>query len=174
MSGLDYFGRAPARHRAVVGVETVPWVNVPKAGASLQDAPDISDVRAGRASLRRAMRGDAVTWVQRALALYGAKPNGVFGSETEAAVRKFQEDRGIGVDGVVGKGTMAAIDGGAPPVKDKPSSSSPRTTEYASPAALPAAPPVAERPTSWLAWGAGAVALTLGGGAAYAWHKGSR
>ena len=193
MSGLDYLGRhVTSRRRGLVGVSgqflespddgpsaaTVPregtWASVPKAGVSLQDAPDLAAVRAGRASLRRGARGDAVTWVQRALARYGAKPDGVFGSETEVAVRKFQEDRGIAVDGVVGKGTMAAIDGNAPPAKDKPSPSSQRTFEYTPPAILPASPPVAERPTNWLAWGAGAVALALGSGAAFAWYEGGR
>jgi peptidoglycan hydrolase-like protein with peptidoglycan-binding domain len=53
--------------------------------------------------------GRQVTLLQRALG--GIKVDGVFGPETEAAVRSFQASRGLAVDGVVGANTSAALRG---------------------------------------------------------------
>lgn len=38
------------------------------------------------------------------------KDDGDFGSATESAVKEFQANHGLAVDGIVGKETMAAID----------------------------------------------------------------
>jgi len=51
--------------------------------------------------------GRQVALLQRALG--GIKVDGVFGPETEAAVRQFQTTRGITVDGVAGPATTAAL-----------------------------------------------------------------
>jgi peptidoglycan hydrolase-like protein with peptidoglycan-binding domain/cell wall-associated NlpC family hydrolase len=51
--------------------------------------------------------GRQVTLLQRALG--NVKVDGVFGPETEAAVRQFQASRGIAVDGVVGPQTTTAL-----------------------------------------------------------------
>jgi peptidoglycan hydrolase-like protein with peptidoglycan-binding domain len=51
--------------------------------------------------------GRQVTLLQRALG--EVKVDGVYGAETEAAVRQFQTRRGIAVDGVVGPQTTAAL-----------------------------------------------------------------
>src|SRR5262249_12215339 len=55
--------------------------------------------------------GRQVTMLQRALG--GIKVDGVFGPETEQAVRSFQARRGVAADGVVGANTRAALRGGA-------------------------------------------------------------
>jgi cell wall-associated NlpC family hydrolase len=58
------------------------------------------------------MRGDDVFAVQEALVAQGYDPgeiDGIYGSQTEVAVRKFQKDRGLKVDGIVGKETTAAL-----------------------------------------------------------------
>jgi peptidoglycan hydrolase-like protein with peptidoglycan-binding domain len=51
--------------------------------------------------------GRQVRLLQKALG--GVKVDGVFGPETEAAVRSFQANRGLTVDGVVGPATSAAL-----------------------------------------------------------------
>lgn len=136
---------------------TIPSVNTP----SITEAPTLDAVRAGRETLRRNMRGSAVSFVQRALRLYGVTDDGVFGSDTEAAVRRFQEDYGlVPADGIVGKKTLATIDNppalkpDAKPVAEKPSS---LFTSSPAPAPLPQgggtlpAPVAPKAPTSSIA-----------------------
>lgn len=71
---------------------------------------------------RPAMRGADVEAVQRALLELGytvvGTPDGIFGGNTEAAVRAFQSGRGLSVDGVVGEGTWQLLmpDAGAEPL----------------------------------------------------------
>ncbi len=55
--------------------------------------------------------GRQVRLLQQALG--GIKVDGVFGPETEAAVRSFQTSRGLAVDGVVGPATGAALRDGS-------------------------------------------------------------
>lgn len=57
--------------------------------------------------LKVGARGEAVKRLQRAL---GIEDDGAFGPETDAAVRSFQADRGLVVDGIVGALTWAAIE----------------------------------------------------------------
>ena len=75
---------------------------------------------------------NAISVVQQALANkgYNLDVDGVFGVGTEQAVRKFQADNGLDVDGVVGKTTFYALTGEALP-------GGPLPEEYA-PAADPA------------------------------------
>lgn len=63
---------------------------------------------AGRPTLRRPATGNQVKLVQ---AKVGADVDGIFGPQTEAAVRAFQRDRGLVPDGIVGPKTWAALDG---------------------------------------------------------------
>jgi peptidoglycan hydrolase-like protein with peptidoglycan-binding domain len=56
--------------------------------------------------LSEGSEGRQVKLLQQAL---GIKADGVFGPETEAAVRSFQTSRGLTVDGVVGAQTSAAL-----------------------------------------------------------------
>jgi Transglycosylase-like domain/Putative peptidoglycan binding domain len=57
-------------------------------------------------SLKRGDRGAAVAQVQRELRI---PADGVFGPQTERAVRRFQRRRGLVVDGVVGPQTRQAL-----------------------------------------------------------------
>jgi peptidoglycan hydrolase-like protein with peptidoglycan-binding domain len=64
-------------------------------------------------TLRTGSTGQAVRELQIALQETGNDPgtiDGIFGSQTEAAVRAFQAERGIGVDGIVGPITWRNID----------------------------------------------------------------
>ena len=65
------------------------------------------------ATLRSGSTGEAVRELQIALQETGNDPgpiDGVFGSQTEAAVRALQAERGIAVDGIVGPITWRNID----------------------------------------------------------------
>src|SRR5271166_5613794 len=62
-------------------------------------------------SLSAGSEGRQVQLLQRALG--GIKVDGIFGPETEAAVRAFQARAGLTVDGVVGPATGAALRGQA-------------------------------------------------------------
>ena len=71
--------------------------------------------------LRKGSRGRAVTEVQNALngtlrPSHNLKPDGIFGSATDAAVRAFQSQARLSVDGIVGPVTRSALGlPGAPP-----------------------------------------------------------
>ncbi|MBX9465926.1 MAG: DUF3380 domain-containing protein [Aquamicrobium sp.] len=62
--------------------------------------------------LRRGMRGDAVRNLQLSLGRHGfsLQVDGIFGPRTEDAVRRFQERRGLVVDGIVGSASTAALE----------------------------------------------------------------
>jgi peptidoglycan hydrolase-like protein with peptidoglycan-binding domain len=62
---------------------------------------------APRPTVRRPMKGDFVKQIQ---AKVGVNPDGTFGPNTEAAVRKFQREHGFVADGIVGPKTWAAFD----------------------------------------------------------------
>jgi len=62
------------------------------------------------------MKDPAVKRVQERLIELGYNlgklgPDSVFGDDTDKAVRKFQEDQGLSVDGIVGPDTLAAMEG---------------------------------------------------------------
>lgn len=62
--------------------------------------------------LRPGMEGDAVRLLQRRLAakdFYRGPISGVFGSQTEEAVRQFQRSSNLAVDGIVGPATWGAL-----------------------------------------------------------------
>lgn len=65
--------------------------------------------------LKRGDSGPAVKKVQQALIFLGIPipevgANGIFGGETELAVRSYQEARGLKVDGVIGPVTIESLD----------------------------------------------------------------
>ena len=73
-------------------------------------------------TLRRGDKGEYVTLAQTellnkgySLAPYGA--DGDFGKVTEAAVKAFQGDHGLKVDGIIGKDTWSALDGTEPAIR---------------------------------------------------------
>jgi hypothetical protein len=66
----------------------------------------------GRELLCRGMHSGAVSDLQALLTSlgYGAQPDGIFGPETERAVKAFQRAQGLADDGIVGPATYAALD----------------------------------------------------------------
>ena len=80
-------------------VGDVTWINI--------DEADMSDP-----TIRRGSTGNPVRRAQKRLTLGGYDTggvDGVFGANTEAAVRRFQGDRALTVDGVVGPRTWDEI-----------------------------------------------------------------
>ncbi len=63
-------------------------------------------------TLRSGSKGDEVKKLQNALNAQGydcGAADGIFGAKTEAAVRNFQSDHSLTVDGIAGKATQAAL-----------------------------------------------------------------
>lgn len=63
-------------------------------------------------TLRQGAQGSQVTFIQerlRQLGYFNQAPTGTFGSATKAAVIKFQRDRGLPADGIVGPKTETAL-----------------------------------------------------------------
>ncbi len=56
--------------------------------------------------VKRGNRGDAVKAIQEKLEL---RVDGIFGSQTKAAVKNFQLSKGLQADGIVGPATAAAL-----------------------------------------------------------------
>lgn len=65
------------------------------------------DITSGRAYLRRGSTGDAVRFIQQQLGVVNV--DGVFGPDTEAAVKAYQAYNRLTPDGVVGKNTYVAL-----------------------------------------------------------------
>lgn len=84
-------------------MSTAPPVLIP--GAEIPNQPKKG--AAPRPTLRRGSTGELVKNVQEKI---GVRPDGDFGSKTEAAVRNFQRARGMVPDGIVGPNTWAILD----------------------------------------------------------------
>jgi peptidoglycan hydrolase-like protein with peptidoglycan-binding domain len=68
---------------------------------------------AAHPTIRRGDRGPAVRLAQNRLNMRGFEPgalDGLFGNKTRRAVRLYQSDRGLDVDGIVGPKTWARLD----------------------------------------------------------------
>ena len=99
---------------ALVALTTAPSASMAEAGGP----SGAGSAAAGPATttehsivLSEGAEGRQVELLQQAL---GIKVNGMFGSETEEAVQKFQASRGLTVDGIVGPLTSAALRGQTP------------------------------------------------------------
>jgi peptidoglycan hydrolase-like protein with peptidoglycan-binding domain len=67
--------------------------------------------------LRHGDTGPFVTRLQGDLKIHGydvGQVDGIFGPKTDAAVRQFQSDQGLVVDGIVGPATWEALEGPVP------------------------------------------------------------
>lgn len=92
----------------------------------------LEQVAKGRAFLRHGARGPAVRAIQEFLIKQGfnlgsAGADGDWGAMTTIAVKAWQKGAGLSDDGIIGKGTLGAMDSGkvvAPPAPPAPSSNS--------------------------------------------------
>ena len=77
-------------------------------------------------------QGDNVTTIQQALDGLGydtGEIDGIFGPVTYQAVKAFQKDNGLVVDGIVGKATMSVLFGDTPATKQAASSAGSQTAQ---------------------------------------------
>lgn len=120
--------------------------------------------------LRKGMRGDDVKLLQQALTAAGFDTkgaDGIFGNDTESAVRKFQSAKALNANGVAGSATLAALNSSS-----GDGASSPRTDATPDTLALgPSAPGralisvVTRKYGPFPLYGWGCIAIALGGGA---------
>lgn len=126
LRGLPYAEQAAALSPRSAPGWAEPWPGVgPDGGLGGPPAPGVDVPAAGRPLLRWGSKGDDVRECQRKLNLHGAElvEDGDFGAKTHSAVCRFQGDRGLSVDGVVGPITWGALDEGLaarPPGEDTP------------------------------------------------------
>ena len=90
-------------------------VDYSSTGAADSVSPDPAPVAGGRATLRKGSKGQAVTEMQTMLDKLGydlgsCGVDGDFGRATEAAVKSFQSDHRLTVDGICGPATWAELE----------------------------------------------------------------
>lgn len=95
--GTTDVGYLIAKANEILGEGTSP-------AAPVVTAPASTPASSGRPSLRRGATGTYVQQAQARLRAHGRSlvVDGVFGAQTEAAVRAFQKSKGLAVDGVIG------------------------------------------------------------------------
>jgi hypothetical protein len=96
--------------------EAKALLNEPRQGTKQKPAPKPVAFTLSRLLKKKLilMRGADVLAVQKALKAAGFNPgavDGIFGKQTQAAVKAFQKARKLTVDGIVGKQTTAALGG---------------------------------------------------------------
>lgn len=85
--------------------------NIPDNGIVCADTWQALIMEVGPGASGNAVRGVQHEFQQRRGV--AASPDGIFGPQTESAVRSFQAEAGLAVDGVVGRRTWQALLGGA-------------------------------------------------------------
>lgn len=85
------------------------------------DVPDPEPVVKKKPTLKRGSKGVWVTYAQTELIKQGyscgsSGADGIFGKNTEAAVKRFQLDHGLTADGIIGAKTWEALDGAEPAI----------------------------------------------------------
>ncbi|TDB52394.1 peptidoglycan-binding protein [Bacillus sp. CBEL-1] len=100
--GLSVTGVVDAATQKALNGTTASKPSSPSKGPSLTSGP----------TLKLGSKGDAVKALQQKLTSLGFNTNGVdgmFGSNTSAAVKKFQSANGLAADGIVGPNTYKAL-----------------------------------------------------------------
>ncbi|TNE50173.1 MAG: hypothetical protein EP343_09590 [Deltaproteobacteria bacterium] len=114
----------PSVTRNIEGAAPVAQAQPRPRAAQVNRSQPLESVREGNNMLRRGASGPQVRALQDMLNKVGATPpldtDGKFGPLTQAAVRNFQTQQGISVDGVVGPQTMGKLDNPGQPVAAAP------------------------------------------------------
>jgi hypothetical protein len=69
----------------------------------------VTDASPGQRQLRRGSAGEDVKFIQRALGFPEGQVDGLFGMDTDSAVRDFQRDNSLVPDGIVGPRTWSVL-----------------------------------------------------------------
>lgn len=109
--GGTYRGRKDAMHFEFMGTPDDATRLITELGATPVTTGTATTTSAAPPTLKRKDRGPDVERLQERLNTNGAalEIDGVFGGATEAAVRAFQEAKGLKVDGIVGNNTWEAL-----------------------------------------------------------------
>ena len=102
-----YNGPGQVQHYANLLERAMGVTSAQKHAAALEAATRSETGAPSRVVLRLGSEGPAVAKLQRALQI---EDDGVFGTNTERAVQRFQEDNTLAVDGVVGARTWRTLD----------------------------------------------------------------
>lgn len=105
-------GEAVARRTITVDARYIRGYAVPKYKAEAQPQKAEVKVMVEMKQLSKGSKGAQVKTLQRLLNATGyncGNVDGDFGAKTDAAVRAYQKAKGLGVDGVVGAKTWAAL-----------------------------------------------------------------
>lgn len=112
-------GSAPGQNTTCPGGQVMAWISngLPLAPAPTPVIPTktwMEDVVDNLPTLKKGKKGEDVQSAQHLLLARGQKlkqygADGDFGDETVAAVKRFQESRGLTKDGVVGKNTWTKL-----------------------------------------------------------------
>ena len=102
-SGVQYFNPMKSK-----------WTHYAVPAGLYDDTPAPSPTPT-KPTLRKGSRGEYVTLAQTKLIQKGYScgdkgADGIFGAATEKAVKRFQQDNGLAVDGVIGPKTWEALD----------------------------------------------------------------
>jgi len=104
--GGDYTGRRDEMHFEI----NAPYDRVAAVAARLNGGtPAPPSPGSGRATVKRGSTGADVALVQRYL---GVAADGIFGADTETAVKRYQSAQHLAADGIVGPATWARIASG--------------------------------------------------------------
>ena len=112
------YQNAVGQRKIAVNHKYIRGYGVPKYDAESEVKPEAKTITIKLQELRKGSTGEQVEALQRILSTYGyslgnKNPyDGKFGAKTDAAVREFQEDNNLTIDGEVGEETWAALLGG--------------------------------------------------------------
>lgn len=112
----DKIGKTESEYRGYIA-KTVYWPRYSGSSVQIAAANDLPIAPYPRPTevIKLGMKGDGVKWVQHCLFVQlkyddgGFGVDGSFGNATDAAVRKFQTEKNLDVDGAVGPQTRAAL-----------------------------------------------------------------